>query len=315
MEPEHARLQRRLLGKVTKTVHRHQLLTSGDRVMVCLSGGKDSYGLLTLLDRLVRTLPFRVELIAVHLDQRQPGYDGAPLVQWLEQRGHAFAILSEDTYSTVKERLDAGQTPCASCSRLRRGILYTAAQRLGCSKIALGHHREDTLETFLLNLVYTGKLQAMPARYTTDDGRFEVIRPLVECAEKDLARFAELERFPILPCTLCGSQPDLKRDAMGRLLEHLESLNPRAQDSMLAALGNVRATHLLDEDVAEAWSARPVHLAARSEARTTLAQFAALPVRSSVDVLLAPPERTSNEPPVRNDAEAPSEAAQHAPGR
>jgi tRNA 2-thiocytidine biosynthesis protein TtcA len=287
---ERERLERRLLTRVTKTVHRYSLLRDGDTVMVCLSGGKDSYTMLHLLHRLVRTLPFKVSLIAVHLDQQQPGYDGSPLVRWLEHHGHRFEVLSEDTYSTVKQRMDEGQTPCATCSRLRRGILYTAAQRLGCTTIALGHHREDTLETFLLNLVYTGKLQAMPARYTTDDGRFSVIRPLLECSEADIARFATLQQFPLLPCTLCGSQPDLKRDAMGALLAHLETLNPRARESMLAALGNVRPTHLLDEDVTEAWAARPTHLESKTTAKETPTRFAALPIHSTVEGWLdAPP--------------------------
>ncbi|MBE2249405.1 MAG: tRNA 2-thiocytidine(32) synthetase TtcA [Myxococcus sp.] len=285
---ERERLERRLLSRVTRTVHEHALLRAGDRVMVCLSGGKDSYAMLHLLHRLVRSLPFGVELIAVHLDQRQPGYDGAPLVRWLEQQGHRFEVLSEDTFSTVKARMAEGQTPCATCSRLRRGILYSAAARLGCTTVALGHHREDTLETFLLNLVYTGKLQAMPARYTTDDGRFTVIRPLLECAEADIARFAALQGFPLLPCTLCGSQPDLKRDAMGALLSELEKLNPRARQSMLAALGNVRPTHLLDAEVAEAWAARPAHLEAKTTAKQTPARFAALPVRSNVEAWLEP---------------------------
>ncbi len=288
---DRARLGKRLLGKVTKLVHEQTLLAAGDRVMVCLSGGKDSYAMLVLLEEVVRALPFSVELVAVHLDQRQPGYDGTPLVEWLRARGTRFEILSEDTYSTVKERMAAGQTACATCSRLRRGILYTAAARLGCTRIALGHHREDTLETFLLNLVFTGKLQAMPARYTTDDGRFEVIRPLLDCAEKDLVRFAELERFPVLPCTLCGSQANLKRDEMGRLLDQLERLNPRVRDSMMAALKNVRPTHLLDDDVRAAWAARPPHLSAKSEAKQTPQAFAALPVLSSLDALLEPPKK------------------------
>ncbi len=289
---ESERLERRLLARVTKTVHRYGLLRDGDRVMVCLSGGKDSYTMLHLLHRLVRTLPFDVSLVAVHLDQRQPGYDGTPLVRWLEQHGHRFEVLSEDTYSTVKQRMEEGQTPCATCSRLRRGILYTAAERLGCTTIALGHHREDTLETFLLNLVYTGKLQAMPARYTTDDGRFSVIRPLLECSEADIARFATLQQFPILPCTLCGSQPDLKRDAMGALLSHLETLHPRTRESMLAALGNVRPTHLLDEDVTEAWAARPTHLERKTTPKQTPNRFAALPVHSNVEGWLERPSGT-----------------------
>jgi tRNA 2-thiocytidine biosynthesis protein TtcA len=282
-------LERRLLAKVTKTVHMHGLLRDQDRVMVCLSGGKDSYTLLHLLERLVQTLPFDVRLVAVHLDQRQPGYDGAPLVRWLEAKGHAFEILSEDTYAVVKERMAEGQTPCATCSRLRRGILYSAAERLRCTAIALGHHREDTLETLLLNLVYTGKLQAMPAQYVTDDGRFRVIRPLIACAEADIARFAALERFPLLPCTLCGSQPDLKRDAMGALLAHLETLNPMVRESMLGALGNVRPTHLLDVDVAEAWRRRPEGLEAKSTAKPTQPRFEARAVQSRLDGWLEPP--------------------------
>jgi tRNA 2-thiocytidine biosynthesis protein TtcA len=274
-------LEHKLLGRVTQTVHAHALLQPDDRVMVCLSGGKDSYGMLHLLSKLVPTLPFPVELVAVHLDQRQPGYDGTPLLRWLEKKNFRFEILSEDTYATVKERMASGQTPCASCSRLRRGILYTAAERLGCNKLAFGHHREDTLETLLLNLVFQGRLQAMPAKYETDDGRFEVIRPLIEVPEAELVRLAEEQAFPILPCTLCGSQPDLKREAMNRLLKELEALNPRVRESMLGALGNVRPTHLLDPDVAEAWRARPSHLPAKSEAAATTPRFAALPVHSS----------------------------------
>lgn len=281
---ERARLEHRLLGKLTKTIHAHRLLEPNAKVMVCLSGGKDSYTLLHLLSRAVKHLPFAVSLVAVHLDQRQPGYDGRPLVEWLERHGHAFEILSEDTYATVKQHLDAGETPCSTCSRLRRGILYTAAERLGCSAIALGHHREDTLETFLLNLVFTGKLQAMPARYTTDDGRFAVIRPLIECAEADIAAFAKLEGFPLLPCTLCGSQPDLKRDAMGALVAQLEQLNPRVRESMLAALGNVRATHLLDEALLEHQTRPP-----SAEPKPRPVRFAALPVHRSVDGWLEPP--------------------------
>lgn len=287
---ERESLTRRLSSRVTKTIHAHQLLRDGDRVMVCLSGGKDSYTLLHILTKVVRALPARVNLIAVHLDQQQPGYDGTPLLRWLEASGHAYEILSEDTYSSVKERMQTGATACATCSRLRRGILYAAAQRLKCTAIALGHHREDALETFLLNVVFSGRLQAMPASYTTDDGRFRVIRPLISCAEKDIARLAELERFPILPCTLCGAQPNLQRDAMGRLLDQLESVNPRVRESMLSALGNVRPTHLLDPEVLEAWAMRPTHIPARSEAKETKTHFAALPVQSNVESWLLPSE-------------------------
>lgn len=280
-------LQGKLLSKLTRTIHTHGLLREGDRVMVCLSGGKDSYTLLHLLELARRRWETKFELVAVHLDQRQPGYDGARLRKWLEASGIAFEILSEDTFSEVVERTPEGGTPCAACSRLRRGILYTAAQRLGATRIALGHHREDTLETFLLNLVFTGRLQAMPARYTTDDGRFEVIRPLIECAEADIATFAASAGFPILPCNLCGSQQDLKRDAMNALLTQLETMNPHVRQSMLGALSNVRPTHLLDAELAEAWAGRPE--LSRSKPKETVAKFAALPVHSNVDLLLAPP--------------------------
>ena len=280
-------LEGKLLSKLTKTIHTHGLIREGDRVMVCLSGGKDSYTMLHLLELARRRWEVKFELVAVHLDQQQPGYDGAPLRKWLEASGIAFEILSEDTYSEVIERTPEGGTPCAACSRLRRGILYTAAQRLGATRIALGHHREDTLETFLLNLVYTGRMQAMPARYTTDDGRFEVIRPLIECAEADIAAFAASAGFPILPCNLCGSQKDLKRDAMNALLTQLEKMNPHVRQSMLGALGNVRPTHLLDVELAQAWAEKPE--LARSSPKETVARFMALPVHSSVDMLLSPP--------------------------
>jgi len=243
-----------------RTVAAHGLLAEGDRVLVAISGGKDSYCMLHLLDRLVPRLPFRVELVAVHLDQGQPGYDGAPLRGWLEARGGAWEILSEDTYAVVVDKLAPGATPCSLCSRLRRGVLYTAAARLGCNKLALGHHRDDALETFLMNLFFSGRLQAMPARYTTDDGRFEVIRPLIECAEERLARLAEERAFPILPCTLCGSQEGLERERMAALLAELEARRPDVRSVMARALANVRPTHLLDPDVLEAWRRRPAEV-------------------------------------------------------
>jgi tRNA 2-thiocytidine biosynthesis protein TtcA len=250
------RLEHRLYRDVKDTSERYQLLAPGDRVMVAMSGGKDSYTLFTLLTKLVPRLPFAVELIAVHLDQVQPGYDGTSLRAFLEASGQRFEILREDTYSVVTSHLPEAATYCSLCSRLRRGILYTAAERLGCNKIALGHHRDDSLETFLLNLFYSGKLQAMPASYRTDDGRFEVIRPLIECAESDIAEFAAAMAYPIIPCNLCGSQEGLKRDAMTRLIADLEKDNPHVRSIMANALRNVRPTHLLDRDVARAWAER-----------------------------------------------------------
>lgn len=286
-----AGIELKLRSKLMRTVHDHALLREGDRVMVCISGGKDSLTMLHLLERVQRELPFSFELVAVHLDQRQPGYDGSALRAWLASRKTPFEILSEDTYREVVARTPEGATFCAACSRLRRGILYTAAARLGANKIALGHHREDTLETFLLNLVYSGRMQAMPAKYRTDDGRFEVIRPLIECAEKDIAELARANAFPILPCNLCGSQKDLKRDQMGALLAQLEAMNPHVRQSMLGALSNVRATHLLDAELNAAWSARPAEIPARSAAKETPVRFAALPVHGShvVETLLQPP--------------------------
>ncbi|HEY6561879.1 MAG TPA: ATP-binding protein, partial [Polyangiaceae bacterium] len=190
-----------------------------------------------------------------HLDQKQPGYDGTRLVAWLEERGYAFEILQEDTYSVVTSHLDTAATYCSLCSRLRRGILYTAAERLGCNKIALGHHRDDGLETFLLNLFFSGRLQAMPAVYTTDDGRFQVIRPLVECPEALIAEYSALARFPVLPCNLCGSQPNLQRDVMTRLIASLEEKHPDVRNVMAAALANVSPTHLLDRELLDAVNA------------------------------------------------------------
>lgn len=253
---EPRRLEKLLYRQVKDTCESYQLLAPGDRVMVAMSGGKDSYTLFHLLHKLVPRLPFAVELVGVHLDQVQPGYDGAGLRQFLEASGHPFEILREDTYSVVTDRLDSSQTYCSLCSRLRRGILYTAAERLGCTKIALGHHRDDSLETFLLNLFYSGKLQAMPARYRTDDDRFDVIRPLIECAESDIAVLAADLAFPIIPCNLCGSQDGLKRDAMTALLAQVERDHPHVRAVMLNALRNVRPSHLLDRDVARAWSER-----------------------------------------------------------
>jgi tRNA 2-thiocytidine biosynthesis protein TtcA len=250
------RLEHRLYHDLRTTCERYQLLAPGDRILVAMSGGKDSYTLFHLLTRLVPRLPFRVELVAVHLDQAQPGYDGSGLRAFLEASGQRFEILREDTYSVVTSHLPDTATYCSLCSRLRRGILYTAAARLGANKIALGHHRDDSLETFLLNLFYSGKLQAMPASYRTDDGRFDVIRPLVECAESDIAQLAAELAFPIIPCNLCGSQDGLKRDAMTRLLTDLERDHPHVRSVMLNALRNIRPSHLLDPEVARAWAER-----------------------------------------------------------
>jgi tRNA 2-thiocytidine biosynthesis protein TtcA len=243
-------VRHRLSRTMTKTISTWALVEPGDRIMVAMSGGKDSYTLLDLLWRARARAPFAFDLVAVHLDQVQPGYDGAPLRGWLEAYGAPFEIVQRDTYSKVVELTAEGKSYCGPCSRMRRGILYDVAERLGCNKIALGHHRDDALETLLMNLFYGGKLQAMPAVYTTDDGRFRVIRPLIECAESEIRTHAELAGYPILPCNLCGSQDGLRRDAMATLLDQLERESPNVRAVMLNAIRNVRPTHLLDPTVA-----------------------------------------------------------------
>jgi tRNA 2-thiocytidine biosynthesis protein TtcA len=239
-------LERRLLRDVGRAVGDHQLIESGDRILVAMSGGKDSYAMCVLLRDLQGRAPVAFDLIAVHLDQGQPGYDGAPLESWLAAEGIPHKVLHEDTYSIVTEKIPEGKTYCSLCARLRRGILYKAAADLGCNKIALGHHRDDALETLLLNLFFGGKLASMPPKLTSDDGRFVVIRPLAYAAEADLAAFAEARRFPILPCKLCGSQDEAQRKQMKALLNDLERKHPNLRATMLAALGNVNPSHLYD---------------------------------------------------------------------
>jgi tRNA 2-thiocytidine biosynthesis protein TtcA len=248
---EFEKLERRLARDLGRCIGDFDLVGDGDRVMVCLSGGKDSYTMLTLLERARRKAKVRFEMVAVHLDQGHPGYDGKPLRDWLLAEGFDHRIVREDTYSIVTDKLDPGDTYCSLCSRLRRGILYNVAAELGCTKIALGHHRDDAIETLMLNLMFTGSLKAMPAKLTSDDGRNVVIRPLLYAAERDIAAYAEAMRYPILPCDLCGSQEDLMRKQVKQLLDGIERDHPRIRESMLAALGNVKRTHLLDPTLVE----------------------------------------------------------------
>jgi tRNA 2-thiocytidine biosynthesis protein TtcA len=255
-----SKLHQKLARIMMRTVERWQLVVPGDKILVAISGGKDSYAMLDLLWEAKRRAPFDFSVTAVHLDQAQPGYDGSKLVAWLDKSGIPFEILREDTYSIVKEGTREGQAYCFLCARLRRGILYSAAARLGCNKMALGHHRDDALETLLMNLCYAGKLQAMPAKYTTDDAKLEVIRPLIDVAEEDLRAFSVERSYPILPCNLCGSQDGLKRDEMARLLTELEGRIPDVRAVMHHAISNVRPTHLLDPEVREAWDERPAHV-------------------------------------------------------
>jgi tRNA 2-thiocytidine biosynthesis protein TtcA len=222
-----------------------RLIEPGDRVMVAISGGKDSYALLQLLERARQRAPVPFELIAVHLDQGQPGYDGAGLQSWLREHGYEHRILREDTYQLVTKRIPEGKTYCSMCSRLRRGILYNAAESLGCTKIALGHHRDDAIETLMLNMMFNGSLSAMPAKLVSDDGRNTVIRPLLYSSERDIAAYAAEQDFPIIPCNLCGSQENLWRQEVKQLLDDIEQRVPKVRQSMLAALKNIHASHLL----------------------------------------------------------------------
>jgi tRNA 2-thiocytidine biosynthesis protein TtcA len=246
---EAAKLAKRLRRQVGEAIADFNLIEQGDRVMVCLSGGKDSYGLLDVLLALKDKAPVRFEIVAVNLDQKQPGFPAQVLPAYLESRGVEFRIVEQDTYSVVQRVIPEGKTKCSLCSRLRRGVLYRVARELGATKIALGHHRDDILATFFLNLFYGGQLKAMPAKLVSDDGKHTVIRPLAYVAEDDLAVYAELKGFPIIPCTLCGSQENLQRKTVRQMLTEWERRNPGRIESILRALSQVRPSHLLDRRI------------------------------------------------------------------
>jgi tRNA 2-thiocytidine biosynthesis protein TtcA len=240
-------LERKLGRALARAATDFAMIEDGDRILVAVSGGKDSYTMLHLLRGLQRRAPVRFDLVAVNIDQGHPGYPGHLLREYMAREQYEFVMIAEDTYSIVTEKIPAGKTYCSLCSRLRRGILYRVATELGCQKIALGHHRDDVLQTLLLNLLFAGKLAAMPPKLVADDGEHVVVRPLVYCAEEDVAAFARLAQFPILPCDLCGSQEQLQRKAVGRLLDGLEKDRPGTKAIMMAALQNVVPSHLLDK--------------------------------------------------------------------
>ncbi|HVU03187.1 MAG TPA: tRNA 2-thiocytidine(32) synthetase TtcA [Polyangiaceae bacterium] len=247
-----SRLEEKLVGNVARASADFRLLEPNDRVLVAVSGGKDSHSMLYLLREVQRRAPFRFSLVAVNVDQGHPGFPETLLPGYLAAEGYEHLVVKEDTYSVVKEKIPEGKTYCSLCSRLRRGILYTTAKRIGATKIALGHHRDDLVETLLLNLFYSGQNKSMPPRLRSDDGENVVIRPLVYCAEADLAEFSAEKAFPIIPCDLCGSQDNLKRKRVKELVNELAAENPNVRGNLFAALGNVRPTHLLDRELSRA---------------------------------------------------------------
>ncbi|MBK6286104.1 MAG: tRNA 2-thiocytidine(32) synthetase TtcA [Gammaproteobacteria bacterium] len=243
---EFNKLQKRLRRNVARAIDDFRMIESGDRVMVCLSGGKDSYGMLDILLNLQRTSTLEFEIVAVNLDQKQPGFPEEVLPRYLESIGVAFHILERDTYSIVKSVIPEGKTTCGLCSRLRRGNLYSFAREIGASKIALGHHRDDIIETLFLNMFFNGKLKAMPPKLLSDAGDNVVIRPLAYCREEDLAAFAACRDFPLIPCNLCGSQENLQRQEIKNMLRDWERRYPGRKEAIFSALSHVAPSQLAD---------------------------------------------------------------------
>lgn len=249
IERENHKLEKRLCREVGRAIVDYQMIGEGDKVMVCVSGGKDSYAMLDILLKLQQRAPVRFELVAVNLDQKQPGFPAHVLPEYLRSVGVPFHIETQDTYSIVKRVIPEGKTMCSLCSRLRRGILYRVAEELGCTKIALGHHRDDILQTLFLNMFFASKLKGMPPKLASDDGKNVVIRPLAYVNEKDLIAWAQVRQFPIIPCTLCGSQDGLQRQVVGDMLREWDKRFPGRLENMFTALQNVVPSHLMDRQL------------------------------------------------------------------
>ena len=246
---ERNKLAKRLMREAGRAIGDYRMIEAGDRVMVCLSGGKDSYGMLDILMRLRARAPVDFDIVAVNLDQKQPGFPADVLPAYLEGLGIPFHIETQDTYSVVKRLIPEGKTTCSLCSRLRRGALYRVAGELGATKIALGHHRDDILGTFFLNLFYGARMKAMPPKLVSDDGKNTIIRPLAYITESDLAEYARWREFPIIPCDLCGSQENLKRKEVGRMLADWDKRYPGRAWNVFRALGHIVPSHLMDRDL------------------------------------------------------------------
>ncbi len=251
MATKPTRIENKLLRQMRQASLDFQLIEPNDVVMACLSGGKDSYAMIHLLSLLQRKVPFRFDIVAVNLDQGHPGFPGHVIEGWCEERGYATKMLTQDTYKIVQQHIPEGKTYCSLCSRLRRGILYNAAVELGATKIALGHHRDDMIETLMLNMLYSGQLKSMPPRLRSDDGRNVVIRPLAYASEADIVTLAEEQQFPIIPCDLCGSQEQLHRKKVKALIAQLAAENPKVPGNMFAAMRNVQPSHLMDPALRE----------------------------------------------------------------
>lgn len=240
------KLQKRIRRNTGQAIQDFNMIEDGDRIMVCLSGGKDSFTMLDILMSLQKSAPISFSLIAVNLDQKQPGFPGHILPEYLESLGVEYKIVEEDTYSIVQDKIAEGKTTCSLCSRLRRGILYRTAKELGATKIALGHHRDDILETLFLNMFHGGKMKGMPPKLVSDNGEHVVIRPLAYCREKDIIKYSEMREYPIIPCNLCGSQPNLQRQNIKQMLNDWDKRFPGRIETMFRAMQNVVPSHLAD---------------------------------------------------------------------
>lgn len=241
-----SKLEKRLRRHVGQAIAEYNMIEDGDKIMVCLSGGKDSYALLSILMLLKESAPIHFDIVAVNLDQKQPGFPEHILPNYLDTLGIEYHIVEENTYGIVKDKIPEGKTTCSLCSRLRRAVLYKAAKNLGATKVALGHHRDDMIETLMLNMFYGGKMKAMPAKLVSDNGEHVVIRPLAFCKEAELIQYSELKQFPIIPCNLCGSQPNLQRQNIKQMLHEWHEKSPGRIESMFTAMRNIVPSHLCD---------------------------------------------------------------------